>query len=202
MKGILYVAIGPNACKEAEISIKTLREHMRLPIKVLGEDDYRGPASFTNDQKAHYLKVTSFKGSPFDPTLLLDADTRVKDDLSLGFRILKAGWEVVMVPSLPPKNRPGAVLWHLQEAERRITLQELGTWKHVMLNTGLMYFKKTKRVRNLFERWEAEWMRFKDRDQGAFLRALSRAPVGMFLLGKPFNSEGGEVVDHLFGRAR
>lgn len=200
MKGVICVAIGPNAVREAEECAVSFRQHHRLPFYVLTEEKYKGPEKFTNDQKAHYAKVTAMRWSPFDPTLLIDADTRVKGDLSLGFKILKDGFDVVMVPSEPPRD--GAVLWTIREDEKRQTLQELGTWQHVMLNTGLMYFKKNARVASLFKAWETEWNRFKDRDQGAFLRALRHAPVSMFLLGWPYNSARGEVVEHLFGRAR
>jgi len=114
--------------------------------------------------------------------------------------MLRKGWEMVMVPSVP--NHPGQILWHISEPERSETLEELGTWLHVMLNTGLIYFRRTEAVQNLFECWRKEWLRFKGWDQGAFLRALRKCPVSLWLLGSPFNSKGGEVVDHLFGRAR
>lgn len=201
MKGVVYVAFGVRALEEAGKSAFTLKKHNKLPVKILeGVPEGKVSEGLTVEQQAHWAKVSVDLWSPFEPTLLLDADTRVQGDLSLGFKILRAGWDLVLVPSVP--LRPGEILWNLSEMERRQTFQELGVWRHVMLNTGVMYFNKTERIRCLFKEWRVEWLRFKDRDQGALLRALRRQPVSMWLLGCPFNSAGGDVVDHLFGRAR
>lgn len=200
MKGAVYVAFGANAAQEATVSAKTLKEHNpRLGIKILKELDGL-PAGLSGGQQAHLAKASADAWSPFEPTLLIDADTRVKGDLTFGFRVLKEGWEVVMVPSVP--DHSGRVLWHLKEPERQMTFQMLGTWRHVMLNTGLIFFRKTPNVRRLFQVWREEWFRFKDRDQGALLRALRHCPVYLWLLGKPYNSTDGEIVEHLFGRAK
>jgi len=199
MRGVVYVAVGSNALKEACESRDTLLQHNNLPYEIVKTVPNQPPLT-SADQLAHWLKVNIDLITPFESTLLLDADTRVKGDLSVGFDILAKGWDLVMVPSKPPYE--GASLWNLSSEERQITLDELGLWTHVMLNTGLLYFNNTTRVKNLFEAWRKEWLRFKDRDQGAFLRALRRNPVRLWLLGYPFNSAGGEVVDHLFGRAQ
>jgi len=197
--GVVYVALGKNAQAEAKQSALSLLKHNKYTIKTL-EKPLQCSINMTQEQQAHWAKVNAYWWSPFDLTLMLDADTRVNESLSLGFQILRAGWDVVMVPSVP--IRPNAVLWNLSGEEKDITLEELGTWRHVMLNTGVFYFKKTPMTLKLFETWRKEWLRFKDRDQGAFLRALNRNPVKLWLLGYPFNSAHGEVVDHLFGRAR
>jgi len=197
MKGVVTVALGMNAQEEAKKSITSLLKHNRFPTKILKEFGSEGA---TVAQQAHWAKVNVDLWSPFDPTLMLDADTRVKGDLSLGFKILKQGWELVIVPSVP--LREGQILWNLSGEERQITLQELGTWRHVMLNSGVVFFRKTEQVHHFFEAWREEWLRFKGPDQGAMLRALRRRPVSIWLLGYPFNSLGGSVVDHLFGRAK
>ena len=180
--------------------VKLHLKHNNLATRVFKELSFPSPEGLTVGQQAHWAKVNVDKWSPYKYTLMLDADTRVKGDLSLGFKMLLKGWEMVIVPSVP--NHPGQILWHLSPTEREKTLEELGTWLHVMFNTGLIYFRRTEAVKNLFECWRKEWLRFKDWDQGAFLRALRKCPVSLWLLGSPFNSKGGEVVDHLFGRAR
>lgn len=200
MRGVVWIAFGKKAQAEVVLSRTTMLKHHKYATMILDKWDLPAPKSMTVGQLAHWAKTNTDLWSPFDHTLLLDADTRVKGDLSIGFEMLRRGFEIVMVPSVP--HHEGAVLWTLLEEERAKTLEEIGTWRHVMLNTGLIYFRKTEAVKNLFEQWRKEWLRFKSWDQGAFLRALRKCPVSMWLLGAPFNSRGGEVVDHLFGRAR
>ena len=201
MNGAIYVAYGSAARSEVELSHQSLRKiHPRLGTKILTEHLPNSPKGLTDDQQAHWSKTSADLWSPYDPTLLIDADTRVLGDLSIGFKILRAGWELVMIPSVPPKRH--SVLWSLSSEDREYTLEVLGTWSHIMLNTGVMFFRKTPNVRALFAAWREEWLKFKDRDQGAFLRALHKNPVQLGLLGSPFNSHGGEVVNHYFGRAQ
>lgn len=197
--GVVYVTIGSNAEREAEQSVSGLFSHNQWPVHYVKKVP-EGPSGLTAEQEAHWAKVRMYYLSPFDLTLMLDADTRVKGDLSVGFRALQEGWDVVLVPSVPPHL--GQVLWNLSGPERFDTLQELGLWCHVMYNTGVMFFGKNARTQALFQTWQIEWLKYRDRDQGALLRALDKHPVRIWLLGYPFNSRRGEVVEHLFGRAR
>jgi len=200
MRGVVWVAFGKKAQEEAAISKASFLKHNKVPTRVLKELSFPAPEGLTIGQQAHWAKANADKWSPFDHTLMLDADTRVQGDLSLGFKMLQKGWEIVMVQSIPPKD--GMVLWTIPEPEREETLKELGTWLHGMFNTGVIYFNRTEAVQNLFQCWRKEWLRFKGWDQAAFLRALRKCPVSLWLLGPAFNSRGGEVVNHLFGRAR
>lgn len=200
MRGAIWVALGKNAEREATKSVASFKKYNRLPARVLKELSFPVPGGLTIDQQAHWAKVSANQWTPYRDTLMLDADTRIRGDLSLGFKMLGKGWEVILVPSVPPQT--GAILWNLSGAERRYTLEQLGTWRYVMFNTGVMYFRNTKGVRELFECWREEWLQFKDRDQGALLRALRKCPVALWLIGHPFNSRDGEVVNHFFGRAR
>jgi hypothetical protein len=194
-EGVLYIAYGQAARVEACKSIRTLGDSYRYLIHEVHDRDRDAST------QAHLSKTNAYELSPFEYTLLLDADTRVRDPkaLSLGFKMLKDGWDIVMCPSWP--SRPSQVLWHLTEAEKEYTLSMLGLRAKLMLNTGVLFFSRNDRVERLFNLWTEEWLRFKDKDQGAFLRALSRQTVKLFLLGEAFNSSGGAVVDHLFGRA-
>jgi hypothetical protein len=198
--GVVYVAYGPAAIKQANESIKTLRRHHPAwEIAIIGEERLPGtrfikavdPSSGT---PGRWAKTQLDVLSPFDNTLFLDADTRVYGNLGVGFDILKHGWELIMVPSLPQGE---ASLKHLSEEERDITFME--TMRPLQLNTGVIWFRKTEAVKALFAEWRSQWRRFRDKDQGAFLRALELCPVSLWLLGRPFNA--GAVVGHLFGRA-
>lgn len=190
--GVIYIAFGANAVREVEASARTVPSFIPRYIR----KDGQGAC------EAHRAKTQALKWSPYKLTLMLDADTRVRDweALSIGFDLLRQGVEVVMAPSWPPQD--GRTLWSLTSPDRDYTFQVMGKFQHVMLNTGVLFFSKTARTEKLFSLWEEEWERFKKWDQGAFLRALNRAPVIMSLLGRDFNSLEGSVVEHHFGKAR
>jgi len=145
-----------------------------------------------------WAKVNLLPLSPFERTLYLDADTRVRGRLDAGFRILDDGWELVIVPS-EGQSQP---LHSLTEEERRVTQDELADGWPLMLNTGVMWFRRTDGTERLFAEWRREWERFRLHDQGALLRALEKHPVKVWLLGPDFNSHRGTVVEHRFGKAR
>lgn len=195
--GVCYVALGKRAKEEQRLSSETLPEGW--PVFVYDKVDEN--SELTVEQQAHLAKTRAIHWTPYDWTLLLDADTRVLEEPSLGFHMLKKHWDIAMVPSIP--NTPGQVLWSLSTPDREYTFKQLGYWRHPMLNTGVIYFSASSApVGILFEAWEREWLKFKDRDQGAFLRALFQNPVKLILLGKDYNSAEGKVIKHLFGRAR
>lgn len=198
--GVVYVALGRKAQSEADASIRSLRKCWwpKGKIYVLKIALDSSPIGASVGQQAHWAKTCTDLWSPFDYTLLLDADTRIKGSLSVGFAALRQGWDLVVVPSEPRAE----VLWHLSHEDKEATFLGTGLPRPLMLNTGVLFFAKTPRVKKFFTHWRSEWLRFKGWDQGAFLRALRQSPVAVWLLGLPFNSSDGEVVEHLFGRAR
>ncbi|HUS95284.1 MAG TPA: hypothetical protein VMX97_00940, partial [Hyphomicrobiaceae bacterium] len=76
------------------------------------------------------------------------------------------------------------------------TMDEVGL-DPLQLNTGVIWFGPG--AGPLFEEWRRQWLRWKDKDQGALLRALAKRPTAVALLGHPFNATNGEVVEHRFG---
>lgn len=197
--GVVYVAYGYNARAEATKSIRTLREYHDWPIAVVGDPipDTQHVACEGFGRPGRWAKVNLLDLSPFEWTLYLDADTRVHGDLSIGFDILRDGQELVMIPSKLGELEAPSIL---VEDERDATLAELGNQWPLMLNTGVMWFRRTPRTMRLWQMWREEWLRFQEHDQGALMRAMDECPVKLWLLGRPFN--GGEVVEHLFGRAQ
>ena len=199
--GVVYVAYGRKARQEARLSAESLyRVHPSWPVAVVTEGDPVGWAPSIPwvdlGTPGRWAKVNLDKLSPFEPTLFLDADTRVYDSLEVGFRLLGYGWDMVMVPSIP---QGGDLLGHCTEQERNATLAETSI-DPLQLNTGVIWFTKSPRVALLFREWRKEWERWKDKDQGALLRALERNTAYIALLGRPFN--GGAVVGHRFGACR
>jgi len=196
-KGVMYVAYGRKAYNEAVASIETLRKFHDWPVLVVGDKPIKG-AKHSNwkdrGTPGRWAKVNLNRVTNWEYTLFLDADTRIHGDLSLGFTLLERGYDLVMVPSRPQHNE---MLRHLGKQERRTTMRELPL-DPLQLNTGVMWFGPG--ATPLFELWSKEWERWKDKDQGAFLRALYKHPVNLAVLGWPFNSQNGEVVEHRFGK--
>lgn len=200
-KGVLYVAYGKAARKEARLSAESLyRVHPRWPVIVVSDvaDIGWAPSVAWADlgTPGRWAKVNLDVLSPWDQTLFLDADTRVLDQLHVGFSLLDRGWDVVIVPSMP---QGGDILGHCTECDRNATLWECSA-DPLQLNTGVMWFGKGWRTRRLFREWRSQWLRFKDKDQSALLRALEKSTVHVALLGRSFN--GGAAVAHRFGMAR
>jgi hypothetical protein len=193
----MYVAFGAKARAEARQSIASLRQRHKWPVLVVG-DTPLPEADFhrtwlNRGTPGRWAKVCLDQLTPWDRTLFLDADTRIHGDLSAGFRLLDAGYDLVMVASKPQHND---ALRHLDAKERTVTLDELPL-DVLQLNTGVMWFGDG--ASDLFELWREEWERWGDKDQGALLRALYRQPAAVALLGWPYNDADGEIVEHRFG---
>lgn len=187
--GVVYVAIGDRAQKEARASIKSLNRHNNLPVTVI--DDYDEPGF-----GARWAKLNMDRLVEYDRVLYLDADTRINGDVSSGFEMLD-NWDLVMSPST---KQDTDLFAHIKiNEEKDQTLLEIVNRQPLQLQAGVMFFHR-RRCANLFRCWREEWQRWRTQDQAALLRALHRCPVRVWLLGRTWN--GGELVEHLFGRAR
>jgi len=198
-KGVLYVAFGRNAEKEARLSCRSLTNYHAWPISCISDrrQDWARTQTVTAGGKpGRWAKVHLDTLSPYYDTLFLDADTRVRSDLGIGFRLLQNGWDFVMVPS----GERWQDFDNATQEERAETLMELPL-DTLTLNTGVMWFRKTTRVRKFFAEWRRQWERWKDVDQAAFARALEARPMALFVLGWPYNDVQGTVVMHRFGMA-
>jgi hypothetical protein len=200
-QGVLYVAYGDGAIRETKASIETLRKQHDWPVSVISDRPIEGAkhihkAEFPGAVSGgRWAKVNLDLLSPYDNTLFLDADTRIFGKLDVGFNLLANGWELVMVPSISQGEK---ALHHLNEVDRLATFQEAPGV--LQLNTGVMWFRKTRHTATLFRAWRKEWKRFKDKDQGALLRALVCNPVALYLLGRDYN--GGTIVQHRYGACK
>jgi len=113
--------------------------------------------------------------------------------------MIEDGWDLAITVSTQQDYKD--VLWHIGEEERRETLELLG-YCPVQLQCGVMYFGRSGAMLDLFDLWRAEWSRYEDQDQGAFLRAIWKMgdKIKIWILGRSYN--GGELVSHLFGKAK
>lgn len=185
--GVIYIAIGSQAQAEAQESIKSLRQHNDLPITIIDKLDNPGKG-------ARWAKLNIDLLTDYDKVLYLDADTRIKGDITTGFRILDE-WDLAIAPSC---NQDDKIFQHIKTGEKLQTIRELG-YIPLQLQAGVMFFDRLK-CKELFEQWRKEWLRWKNQDQAALLRALSQCPVRIWLLGQEWN--GGKLIEHLFGRCR
>jgi hypothetical protein len=208
-RGIVTIAYGPKATAELHQMLQqTFAFQMPLPsITVIGDVDhseehvtisgrvYPQPGRLSW-KAARAAKISLYDLSPYDHTLYIDADTRIQGDISPGFRLLDAGYELVIVPSHSQGND---LLWHVDAAEREQTFLECG-YSPLQLQAGVFWFRKTAAVKRLFANWRKEWLRYEGQDQAAFTRALHTSGVKLWLMGRPFN--GGPVIQHHFGACR
>jgi len=195
--GVVYIAYGWRAVKEAGYSIATLRQHNDLPVTVIGERvqgaehvEFDGHNSMGRWAKCNLDRLT-----PYAHTLYLDADTRIHGNVSAGFTLLQ-DWDVAMAPSTVQGD---GILWHVSEEEREATYAELG--RHLLqLQGGMMFWRKNERTAAFFQAWREEWERWRGQDQAALLRALHRTPLRLWLLSNEWN--GGSLIEHRYGAAR
>lgn len=205
MRGVVYVVYGEAASCAARNSIHSLRSlYPDTPITVIGDNAPEGTSLVPfpeRDRGGRWAKVNLDMLSPYDPTLYLDADTRVCRHLDAGWTALGDGWDMVIAPC---SNQGRDWLWHVDGEERTATRDALG--QVLALQGGMFFFRKNARVHALFEAWRAEWERWQRQDQAALLRALYANPVKIWLLGRPWNmpapARGDTIIEHQFGRAR
>lgn len=203
MNGAVYIAIGQNARNEARASIAGLRQKMpQLPIFTIGDKPvFPGvlwQEAYQPDQGGRSLKTNLLNVTPkqWRNIAYIDADTRIRGDLQVGFDALDDGWELVITAST---LQDSYFMAHIDWEERLLTKDECG-FTPLQLQGGVLFARRCARVQAFFEAWHSEWLRLKDQDQGALLRALQQVPLKVWLLGRPFN--GGAVVEHRFGQAR
>lgn len=193
-RGVVYVSFGIKARTEVEQSRDTLSQYHDWPVTVAPE--LPRTRRMTDKQKSRYAKVRLFDWAPYRDTLYLDADTRVRGDLGAGFDILADGWDVAIAPST---SQGDDWLWHVGEEEQEETRRYYGT-EPLQLQAGVFFVRRNFLTETLFDAWADEWRQWQDEDQGALLRALKACPVKVWMLGRDWN--GGELVNHLFGRTR
>ena len=203
MRGAVYVAYGEAAKCEAVASIASLREHNDLPVFCISDIkldiEIDGCCiGFPGGKGARWAKLQAEAFvQDWDQFVYIDADTRIRTDITAGFDILDDGWDIAMTPSA---NQDDDAFWHIGDDEMSAMINEIGNPYPLQLQCGMMFVKRNERTEELYAAWRDEWLRWRDQDQAAFIRALHQCPVRLWLLGRPWN--GGAVIAHRFGAIR
>ena len=135
------------------------------------------------------LKAYELAPAEWDAVLYLDADTEIiSPDIMLYFELIADGWEFVICKDPHLMDTMHAYrrrnnLGEVQEIE-----SELYTLHTLQYNGGVWAFARNERVKAFFERWQTEWERHAQRDQGPLIRAMYRDPLKVFVLGNEWNT--------------
>jgi lipopolysaccharide biosynthesis glycosyltransferase len=197
--------------------METAKEHVpEIPIalcaaKPIGVEDVfiKQPDSDVGGRRAK-LKAYELAPAEWQAVLYLDVDTEiVSKDVTFFFDLIEDGWEFVickdphLMDTMHSFRRPNN-LAELAETEREIV-----TLHTLQFNGGVWAFGRNDRVKVFFDRWQEEWEKHAQRDQGALIRALYADPLKIYVLGNEWNffnnySRGIEAaaVKHYPGRAR
>jgi len=204
-RGVVYIAYGAPARRETEKSIKSLRRvHPALPVTVVSDAHFGMGVNLRRvperDMGGRWQKTRAYEYSPYELTLLLDADTRVHGTIDTGFAALADGYELAVTASVNAGER---CLWHVAEADREAAFNLYEADNLLAMQGGVIFFRKCRRVQRFFQAWAREWARYGDKDMGALQRAIYYHPLRVWWLGYPWNGvKGGAVIAHHFGAAQ
>ena len=194
-RGIYCVAFGDPARKCALQMMQTAKKFMpKVPIalcsdKRIGPEDalIKQPDSDVGGRRAK-LKAYELSPKEWDAVLYLDVDTKICADISFYFQLIEDGWEFVICkdPHLMDTMhsfRRNNNLNELMEIE-----EEVYTLHTLQFNGGVWSFGRNSRVAAFFKRWQAEWEKHAQRDQGALIRAMYTDPLKVYVLGNEWNT--------------
>jgi len=215
-RGIYCVAFGEPARACAERMMTTAKEWLpEIPIalcaaKPLGLEDVfiEQPDSDVGGRRAK-LRAYELAPAEWQAVLYLDVDTEVCGDIRFYFQLIEDGWEFVICkdPHLMDTMHSFRRANNLLELSE--TAEEIHTLHTLQFNGGVWAFARSERVEQFFNRWQAEWERHAQRDQGALIRAMYADPLKTYVLGNEWNtfekySRGIETAGlrHFPGRAR
>lgn len=198
--GICYVAFGEKAIQSCEVSLKSARKiHPGIKIAVISTQKINGAdiqiIKPEKDVGAREYKTQVYQYTPFEYTLYLDADTVVVGTLQAGFSALRAGWDVAA--AMDYRQTVGRID-HLPQNDVDAVIKMTGTGEYPHLNTGMLFFRKSPEVEDLYNLWHKEWERFHYRDQGAFVRAVHQSEAKIWVLAWQWNTHRFDHAKHVF----
>ncbi|MBC7883139.1 MAG: hypothetical protein H7Y37_17750 [Anaerolineae bacterium] len=174
--------------QDSEIPITLICDHpllKQLPLQDFQitprflESDEIGNHAFSSRQ----IKTRLYSYSPYQETLFLDADI-------LPFQPIAGLWDYIcesdfamVLDRLPLVS----LCDHIAQEEKAYTLQILEK-DAVQFNSGVMLWRNTPAVQQLFQQWYEEWCKFQRHDQLALVRAIHRTAISVTKLPKTYNT--------------
>jgi len=194
-RGIYCVAFGDPARMACLRMMKSAKRHMpEIPI-CLCSDRKIGPEDVLvihpdTDVGGRRAKLRAYELSPAEwkSVLYLDADTEVVGDIRFYFQLIEDGWEFVICKDPHLMDTMHAFRRRNNLAELAETERAVHTLHTTQINGGVWAFGRNERIARFFARWQAEWERYAQRDQGALVRALYADPLKIYLLGNQWNT--------------
>lgn len=194
-RGIYCVAFGDPARSCAKKMMQSAKRHMpKIPIclcaaKKIGHEDIliKQPDSDIGGRRAK-LKAYELAPKTWKSVLYLDVDTKVVADISFYFQLIEDGWEFVICKDPHLMDTMHSFKRRNNIVELRETETEIYTLHTLQFNGGVWAFGRNKRVAAFFKRWQAEWEKHAQRDQGALIRAMYRDPLKVYVLGNEWNT--------------
>jgi hypothetical protein len=194
-RGIYCVAFGEPSRWCAELLMKSIKAYMPdIPIalcaaKPIGlEDVFIQEADSDVGGRRAKLKAYELAPAEWESVLYLDADTEVVAPIYQYFQWVEDGWELVICKDPHLMDELTAFERRNNRPETEETAQALSTWRALQFNGGVWAFGRSERIARFFQRWQDEWERHAQRDQGALLRALYADPLRVWLLGNEWNT--------------
>jgi hypothetical protein len=201
-QGVVYCATGrPDYLEAALISAIALRNlEPDLPITLLSERSDLPQRSLSrygiNSRSldisqvssehlpflSRYLKTRLIHLSPYEETLLLDADILPHQPVQPLWQALDRG-DIAMVKDRLPTV---ALCDHVAAEEKQYTLGQVAPTTP-QYNSGVMLWRKNAATLALFEQWHEEWQRFCRQDQLALVRAIHRSQMSVVELPRSYN---------------
>ena len=181
--GIIYMAFGEQSARAVKHSVSTLRERgSEIPVAVVGTVPVKGtqfiqwighdPWFDREEDKSHrffagYVKPFLYDLSPFDYTLYIDADTEFRRNPIQSFNRLEQ--EDFLIYQAPEGMASIRIVFNkklfngfsLECAQDTLNDTHFANEPEPgVICSGIIFFKKTPGVKNLFEDWYTEWLKY------------------------------------------
>jgi len=194
-RGIYCVAFGGPARAAAQRMMTSAKRHMPdIPIALCAAEPI-GPEDVLivqpdSDVGARRAKLRAYELAPSDwqAVLYLDADTEIVAPVYRFFEWIEDGWEFVVTKDPHLMDTMHAYGRSNNAREMDDLQRQIRTLNTLQWNGGVWAFGRGERVAAFFRRWQEEWERYAQRDQGPLIRAMYADPLKVLVLGNEWNT--------------
>jgi hypothetical protein len=219
MHGVVMMAWGENAIREADACIRSLWRHdPDLPVWIVGDTDAVAHFSVWQNVNAHTIDVDPFDGTKrkgqkflagrvkpllcelvpveWERVLYVDVDSEFVTSPQRGFDLLDR-WDFVIAEA----RGATVATAPFRPVERHETAAWLGADDHIYHNSGMLFWRRCPAVFELMQLWSEEWARYGDWDeQIALLRALLRSEALFLTVPYTWNTlRDATLLQHAYG---